>query len=215
MIAAGTFREDLFYRLNVVHLRIPPLRERREDVPELLRHFLELFARQHELEMPRVSAPALDHLTAYSWPGNVRELRNVAERLVVRNVPLVLPDDLPAHVKAVTHAPPSVTDPVQAQAADMDRLFQTLLDGASFWDAVYEPFMLRDLTRADLRRLVSRGLERTHGSYKTHVSLFNMRPEDYKRFLNFLRKHDCHLPFQRFRTVHPNLRHITGRTAVV
>jgi hypothetical protein len=61
--------------------------------------------------------------------------------------------------------------------------------------------MSRDLTRADLRRIVEIGLETTNGNYRLLVQLFNMAPEDYKRFLSFLRKHDCHLPFQKFRAV--------------
>ena len=71
----------------------------------------------------------------------------------------------------------------------------------SFWTVVYEPFMLRDMTREDLRAIVSRGLEQTRGSYRILVELFGMSPGDYKRFLNFLRKHDCQVPFQRFRTL--------------
>ncbi len=74
-----------------------------------------------------------------------------------------------------------------------------MLQGESFWSAVYEPFMVRDLTRDDLRLLVSKGLKETNGSYKLLVQLFNMKPDDYKRFLNFLRKHNCHMPFQQFR----------------
>ena len=71
----------------------------------------------------------------------------------------------------------------------------------SFWTVVYEPFMSRDMTRDDLRALISRGLEQTRGSYRILVQLFNMPDADYKRFLNFLRKHDCQMPFQRFRTL--------------
>ena len=73
--------------------------------------------------------------------------------------------------------------------------------GESFWSAVYPIFMSRDLTRTDLRRIVQVGLETTNGNYRLLVQLFNMAPQDYKRFLSFLRKHDCHLPFQRFRAV--------------
>ena len=78
----------------------------------------------------------------------------------------------------------------------LDRI---LLKGESFWDVAYEPFMARDLTREDVRHLVRVGLEQTRGNYKALVQLFNMEPQDYKRFLNFLRKYGCHMPFQRFR----------------
>ena len=73
--------------------------------------------------------------------------------------------------------------------------------GESFWSAVYPIFMSRDLTRTDLRRIIQIGLETTNGNYRLLVQLFNMSTQDYKRFLSFLRKHDCHLPFQRFRAV--------------
>ena len=73
--------------------------------------------------------------------------------------------------------------------------------GESFWSVVYPIFMSRDLTRTDLRRIIQIGLETTNGNYRLLVELFNMSTQDYKRFLSFLRKHDCHLPFQRFRAV--------------
>ena len=78
-----TFREDLYYRLNVVHIEVPPLRDRRGDIPVLLNHFLSTFSTTHRLPRPEVAADALHRLATYDWPGNVRELKNVAERLVV------------------------------------------------------------------------------------------------------------------------------------
>ena len=81
--AKGEFRKDLFYRLNVVPLEIPPLRERKEDIPALLNHFLRLFATEHKLPLSTLSKPALTRLQNHSWPGNVRELRNVCERLSI------------------------------------------------------------------------------------------------------------------------------------
>jgi hypothetical protein len=80
---AGTFRPDLFDRLNVLPLLLPPLRARRGDIPELARHFLRQIAAANERPEPTLSADALGALTAYSYPGNVRELRNVMERLVI------------------------------------------------------------------------------------------------------------------------------------
>ena len=82
-IAQGTFREDLFYRLNVFSIFVPPLRDRKADVLLLTDHFLERFAREHRRDIRRVSTPAIDMLTAYHWPGNVRELQNVVERAVL------------------------------------------------------------------------------------------------------------------------------------
>jgi Nif-specific regulatory protein len=82
-IEQGTFREDLFYRLNVFVIFIPPLRERKPDVLLLADHFLQRFASEHGKDIRRISTPAIDMLTAYHWPGNVRELQNVVERAVL------------------------------------------------------------------------------------------------------------------------------------
>jgi two-component system nitrogen regulation response regulator NtrX len=84
-ISRGNFREDLFYRLNVIPFYVPPLRERREDIPLLARHFLKQFSSAYSRRSHEIAEEAIDVLTRYSWPGNVRELRNVIERLVIMN----------------------------------------------------------------------------------------------------------------------------------
>jgi two-component system, NtrC family, nitrogen regulation response regulator NtrX len=82
-IQSGSFREDLFYRLNVVPLRVPPLRERPSDIPLLARHFLELYAHENNRPVKRFESEVLDALLPRSWPGNVRELKNTVERLAI------------------------------------------------------------------------------------------------------------------------------------
>jgi two-component system nitrogen regulation response regulator NtrX len=82
-IAAGRFREDLYYRLNVVPVRIPPLKERREDIPDLVNHFLTRFAAERRIPTPRIAEEALAALQAHDWPGNVRQLRNIIERTLI------------------------------------------------------------------------------------------------------------------------------------
>ena len=82
-IAAGTFREDLYYRLNVFTIFVPPLRERKADLLLLVDHFLEKFSREHRKSIKRISTPAIDMLMSYHWPGNVRELENTLERAVL------------------------------------------------------------------------------------------------------------------------------------
>jgi Nif-specific regulatory protein len=82
-IAAGQFREDLYHRLNVFAIFVPPLRERKSDILLLADHFLEKFTREHRKQVRRISTPAIDMLASYHWPGNVRELANVVERAVV------------------------------------------------------------------------------------------------------------------------------------
>ena len=83
MVKKGEFRDDLFYRLNVIRIQLPSLRERADDVPILLNHFLEEFAEENGLTTPIPSDQALSVLRSYSWPGNVRELRNFCENMVV------------------------------------------------------------------------------------------------------------------------------------
>lgn len=82
-IRKGNFREDLFYRLNVIPLTVPPLRERREDIPLLINHFLSLFSQEYTIGHKNISRDAMDALCRYDWPGNVRELKNIIERLVI------------------------------------------------------------------------------------------------------------------------------------
>ena len=198
-IAAKDFREDLYYRLNVIHLTVPALRDRRDDIPDLLRHFIAFYAIRHGMPAPDVSPEAMAQLVPYGWPGNVRELRNFVERLVLRtHNGIIMPGDLPAEIAP----PPQVSVREATHATAIDRMYDRMVTRReSFWTVVYEPFMLRDMTRDDLRALISRGLEQTRGSYRILVQLFNMTESDYKRFLNFLRKHDCQMPFQRFRNL--------------
>jgi transcriptional regulator with GAF, ATPase, and Fis domain len=162
--------------------------------------FLEQFARQYQVDRPTLSAEALQTLTEHTWPGNVRELKNVVERLVIRaRSGDIRRDDLPLEVLRAAPVAPLVVTPTTRPAADV--LFERMVNGGeSFWSSVYAPFMSRDLTRDDLRAIVRKGLERTSGNYKVMVELFNMPGDDYKRFLGFLRKYQCHMPFQQFRS---------------
>jgi DNA-binding NtrC family response regulator len=100
-VKSGRFRDDLYYRINVVPLRLPALRERKEDIPELARHFLAYFSRQSKTNFSEISAAAIERLEAYDWPGNVRELANVIERAIVLGQPPVIQtDDLPMEMLA-------------------------------------------------------------------------------------------------------------------
>lgn len=100
-VRKGLFREDLFYRLNVIDLQLPPLRERREDILRLARRFLVFFAKSARRQTPALSKAAEESLTAYSWPGNVRELRNTIERAVILwPAKIIEPEAFPAHISA-------------------------------------------------------------------------------------------------------------------
>jgi len=208
-IREGAFREDLYYRLNVILIEVPPLRERIADVIPLMEHFVSLFATRIHLAPPDLGESARQALESYGWPGNVRELRNVAERLIVRAKAHVTAADLHLCVSAK----PSTGGPAPQQPSVATMVFDRMVNrGESFWLAAYPGFMARDMTREDLRTIVDMGLEETRGSYKTLVRLFNMEPQDYKRFLNFLRKHNCHIPFQTYRSRLPEGRAGAGGT---
>jgi transcriptional regulator with PAS, ATPase and Fis domain len=199
MINEGTFREDLFYRLNVIHLTVPPLRERREDIPALIGHFLEQFTRNNGTPVHGISPEAVKLLSDYAWPGNVRELENVIERLVVtgRN-DIVMPDELPMEIR--TQQGVGLRPKRERRRTVADDLYRKLTEEReSFWTAVYPLYMQREITRGNMRDLVRKGLEDARGNYKIVARLFNMEQRDYKRFLNFLRKHDCQLPFKEYR----------------
>jgi transcriptional regulator with PAS, ATPase and Fis domain len=199
-VAAKTFREDLYYRMNVIQMTVPPLRSRMEDLPLLLDHFFQSFARQYSRPCPTLNDEIRDALSRHTWPGNVRELRNLAERLVVQGTPSEV---RLADLRLEPRGPvvQQTTAVVQRKTVVEEMWDAMTMERQSFWSVVYAPFMSRDLTRADLRSLVRMGLEHTTGNYKILVELFNMKPDDYKRFLAFLRKYHCHIPFQQFRCV--------------
>src|SRR4029453_6799832 len=107
----GRFREDLYYRLNVFPIQVPPLRERLDDIPLLAKHFVELSARELKCAKPRLTRAGVTKLQGYDWPGNVRELRNVIERAVILARGGVLEFDLPITVQP---APPDSPSPPTA-----------------------------------------------------------------------------------------------------
>ncbi len=199
MIALGQFRDDLYYRLNVIHIVVPPLRDRRVDIPELVDHFLSRFAMANRSAITSVTPEAMKALCEYSWPGNVRELENVVERLVVNaKGPVVDVDDLSPDVRAQDTV--SFKPKRERRRTVAEDLYRRLTEQReSFWTSVYPLYMEREITRANVREVVRKGLEEARGNYKIVARLFNMEARDYKRFLNFLRKHDCQIPFKEYR----------------
>ena len=136
----GTFRSDLFFRLNVVAIPLPPLRERREDLPPLIRHFLQMKSREASLQLRNFTPEALDHLIAYDWPGNVRELEHAIERaLVLADGEFLDVGDLPAKITSAAPRTPvsrestiSLGDSVQARTLNdaVDQLEHRLITHA-------------------------------------------------------------------------------------
>jgi DNA-binding NtrC family response regulator len=202
-IAAGAFRLDLYYRLNVLRIAVPPLRERKEDIPLLLDHFMGCCSRQPGAAARRLSAEALARLVEYSWPGNIRQLKNVVERLAFsRGGAIIEPTDLPSELRNAPCATApggdeSTSGPAVTVEAEL--LSRMLQGGESFWSVVHHPFMNHDLSRAHLKSIVTHGLQRTGGNYRMVVQLFNMPAGHYKRFLGFLQKHQCQVPYRSFR----------------
>jgi len=121
MVAEGAFREDLFYRINVIPMRVPPLRERPDDIPLLADHFVARFAEQMKKNITGISGAAMALLKQYSWPGNIRELENAIERAVaLERTPMILPDSLPEQVNRLPAEAPSSSPPEAFPDAGFD-----------------------------------------------------------------------------------------------
>jgi two-component system NtrC family response regulator len=130
-VGKGSFREDLYYRLNVVQVELPPLRERREDIPLLAAHFVHKYAEDNELPQKNFSPEALDYLTGYEWPGNIRQLENIVERCMVLTPSATIGvEDLPHEIRDEETQLKSAVDllPVKLDLADtLDKLEAALI----------------------------------------------------------------------------------------
>jgi DNA-binding NtrC family response regulator len=196
-IAGGLFRQDLYYRLNVILIVVPALSERGSDITLLFDHFLRRYAASHRTAVPALSPETVDLLMSYSWPGNVRELKNLAERLIVRNTQEVLtPDAFPVemrHPNQRAARPDGAEHPAPLDdSPSVAAWHQMVVEGHSFWVAVHQPFVDHEFTKTSLKHLVGRGLRETDGNYRRVSELFNVPPGEYKRFIAFLYQHECH-----------------------
>jgi transcriptional regulator with PAS, ATPase and Fis domain len=199
LVAQGTFREDLFYRLNVIHIEIPPLRERPADIPVLVEHFLRAFFDESSCVVRSIAPEAMDVLSRYKWPGNVRQLVNVVEQVTITcREAVATVNDLPADIReqhGVAFKPKR-----ERRRTVADDLYKRLTEQhESFWVSVHPMFMNHQITQETLREVIRQGLTDARGNYRIVASLFNIPRRDYKRFLSFLRKHECQLPFKEFR----------------
>jgi transcriptional regulator with PAS, ATPase and Fis domain len=198
-VREGQFREDLFYRLRVIHLRTPALRDRPEDIPPLVQHFLSTRGMAATF-----TDAAITLLKRYHWPGNIRELQNVIEQAVwMSGTPAVDVE----HVASCLEPSAATGFQHERRRQFADDLYDALVTrGSSFWDSIYPMFLSRDLTRYDLRELIHRGLVTTSGNYRSLLRLFGMPEDDYKRFLNFLAAHDCSIDVRAYREGTPPVR---------
>ena len=199
LVGQGQFREDLLYRLRVIHLHVPPLRERREDVRPLANHFLTRSKRPVML-----ADEAWQALERYRWPGNVRELQNVIEQVV-----WLAAADRPVGVHELPQAIQSgqaILPARERRRQIADDLYQAIVGGGySFWEHIHPLYLTRDITRHDIRELVRRGLSVSRGNYRSLLQLFRIPKSDYKRFMNFLATHECRIDFREFRNPHTEL----------
>ena len=175
LIRRGDFREDLYYRLNVFPIQVPPLRRRMEDVPLLIEHMLHSRGK-------KMSDAAVMKLMSYSFPGNVRELENVVESAACTASGQVIEAD-------------DVMLPLEAERPWQ---LEQVIEG-DFWESVAKPYAERLITKNQVEHLIRQGLERTGGSYKRMLPLLRIAESDYKRFMDFLRRHNCNIDFRGYR----------------
>jgi two-component system response regulator PilR (NtrC family) len=170
-VEEGRFREDLYYRLNVIAIQLPPLRHRKEDIPALIAHFSDKYARENSKPVPKVTATALQALLDYDWPGNVRELENVIERGVVLTTDGSIDRDLiPDHVRhRASFSVPSLTVPP-------------------------EGINLRDVISNFERRLIESTLESTGGVQKEAARLLGLKATTLNEMI---KRHNIQLPRER------------------
>ena len=172
-VEEGRFREDLFYRLNVIAVQLPPLRQRKEDVPALVTHFVEKYAKENDKPVAGVTPEGLQALMDYDWPGNVRELENVIERGVVLTTTDTIGRDLiPDHVRTAPsfHVPHLAVPP--------------------------EGISLRDVIANFERRLIESTLESTGGVQKEAARLLGLKPTTLNEMI---KRHSIVLPRDRDR----------------
>ena len=198
LVATGAFRTDLLYRIKVVHIHVPPLRDRKEDLPALIEAAVTRTGRS-----VRFTQAAIQTLGRYRWPGNVRELQNVIEQAVwISGAAEIDVADLPEVVRLASSE--GLMPRRERRRRLADELYSTLVDGHyTFWGHIHPLLLKRDITRHDLRQLVSLGLAATRGNYRGLLKLFGMAETDYKRFMNFLAAHECTVDFRQFRTLSP------------
>jgi two-component system response regulator PilR (NtrC family) len=170
MVAAGEFREDLFYRINVIPVKLPALRERLDDIPALADHFVEKFAGQMRKDLHGISGAAMACLRNYTWPGNVRELENAIERAVaLERTPSVLPESLPDPVRAACAT--AAAAPAAVQHEDLS------LNGG---------FDLEQHVQGIEREYILEALRRSNGIKKNAAELLGL---SFRQFRYLLKKY--------------------------
>jgi len=154
MVSDGTFREDLYYRLNVIPIQMPPLRDRREDIPLLIQRFITQFCETHKLEMKTVAPQVMKSMMGYEWPGNVRQLENIVERMVALTGTrtAIMPADLPPEIQS-------------SESFGNGTIFEIPEEGINFTNIVVDME----------RELIVQGLRKANGNKKLAAKLLNLK----------------------------------------
>jgi two-component system, NtrC family, response regulator PilR len=168
-IAEGRFREDLYYRINVIPITLPPLRDRREDIQLLAEHFVAKYTEQMEKAITGISHEALDLLMRYDWPGNIRELENVVERAVaLEPTPAILPDSLPPNIRG--------TMPMRAPAEGHEGLPASGFDLEAHVKEIERGYIAEALKRAGgVQVKAAELLGMSFRSFRYYVKKYNLR----------------------------------------
>jgi len=167
-VAEGRFREDLYYRINVIPISLPPLRERREDIPLIAEHFLAKYTEQMGKSVTGISREALDLLMRYDWPGNARELENVIERAVaLEGTPSILPESLPPMIRG---------SETRASAKGNDALPPTGFDLEAHVQQIERDYIAQALERAGgVQVKAAELLGMSFRSFRYYVKKYNLR----------------------------------------
>jgi transcriptional regulator with PAS, ATPase and Fis domain len=188
-VQKGTFRQDLLYRLKVLHVVVPPLRHRRKDIPDIARSVLDRLNATHKTRK-RFGRPAIDQLMAGNYAGNVRELQNVVERAYFMTTDSATIKE--AHVDS--------SDSSIADENEVLTWFEDLTGGRKdFWSTVHKRYKRRDISREKVVALMDLGLRATRGSYKSVASLFRIKESEHRKFVDFLRRNHCQPDFRPYR----------------
>lgn len=222
MVQNGDFREDLFYRLNVLALQVPPLRDHKEDIPLLVNHLLKQLEEQNPTMRHTIDHDALQLLMEYPFPGNVRELENLVESAfyMAQQVEIQVVD-FPPEISQLEGKPgaPEVASPIHAVEDSLRPILapsiseqsseekgqamvlfrQMKQEKVSFWKVVKEPFMKREISKELVREVVKLGLEESKGRYKDLLEPFHLQVTEYTVFMNFLKKHSCQVDYKPYR----------------
>jgi transcriptional regulator with GAF, ATPase, and Fis domain len=181
MTASGHFRQDLYFRLRYFPLEIPALRDREEDWKLLISYFVDRLNQEYNLKKA-FSPTSIRFLERYPWPGNVRELKSIVTiGFSMAESKYIEPDHFVSELRQAN---------LPAPDTGKSELFENMAErGGSFWDVVHQPFLNRDLNRVQVREIISQGLLAARGSYRRMSVLFNIKPDHYQKFMDFLRHH--------------------------